>query len=186
MQQLGHCAARQHSCCCWGGAGAAAAETTSEHRPLLQEGKKSLYQRVLTTPGCELVAEAGQTSGVLQPAFSSFYVYEQVNAKGAGWVKVGPDSYGQSIGWLPQSCTVDWKMQLTLAFTNPANRDRLLFFQGARSAQSDSGGGGSGRQGCTAARCVEEAGQCWRGAGARTRVLCRSAATVLSVTHPQW
>jgi len=45
-----------------GGAGAAAAETTSEHRPLLQEGKKSLYQRVLTTPGCELVAEAGHMS----------------------------------------------------------------------------------------------------------------------------
>ena len=112
-----------------GGTGAVVAETTSEHRPLLQEGKKSLYQRVLTTPGCELVAEAGQASGVLQPAFSSFYVYEHVNAKGAGWIKVGPDSYGQSIGWLPKSCTVDWKMQLTLAFTNPANRDRLLFFK---------------------------------------------------------
>ncbi|MGL5225725.1 MAG: vWA domain-containing protein [Aeromonas sp.] len=109
--------------------GVMSAPAASLSRPLLQEGKKSLYQRVLTTPGCELVPEAGQTGGVLQPAFSSFYVYEQANSKGAGWVKVGPDSYGKSIGWLPKSCTVDWKMQLTLAFTNPANRDRLLFFK---------------------------------------------------------
>ncbi|MGL5596846.1 MAG: hypothetical protein ACRDDA_01720, partial [Aeromonas sp.] len=109
--------------------GVMSAPAASPSRPLLQEGKKSLYQRVLTTPGCELVPEAGQTGGVLQPAFSSFYVYEQANSKGAGWVKVGPDSYGKSIGWLPKSCTVDWKMQLTLAFTNPANRDRLLFFK---------------------------------------------------------
>ncbi|MGL5039650.1 MAG: vWA domain-containing protein [Aeromonas sp.] len=109
--------------------GVMSASAASPSRPLLQEGKKSLYQRVLTTPGCELVPEAGQTGGVLQPAFSSFYVYEQANSKGAGWVKVGPDSYGKSIGWLPKSCTVDWKMQLTLAFTNPANRDRLLFFK---------------------------------------------------------
>ena len=47
----------------------------------------------------------------------------------AEWLKVGPDSYGKTIGWLPASCTTDWKMQLTLAFTNPANRDRLLFFK---------------------------------------------------------
>jgi hypothetical protein len=52
---------------------------------------------------------------------------------GQGWVKVGPDSYGKTIGWLPQSCTVDWKMQLTLAFTNPANRDRLVFFKDKKS-----------------------------------------------------
>jgi len=50
-----------------GGTGAVVAETTSEHRPLLQEGKKSLYQRVLTTPGCELVAEAGDRPEALAP-----------------------------------------------------------------------------------------------------------------------
>ena len=30
--------------------------------------------------------------------------------------------------WLPAACTVDWAMQLTLSFTNPANRERLMFF----------------------------------------------------------
>ncbi|SUC49129.1 Uncharacterised protein [Plesiomonas shigelloides] len=98
-------------------------------KPLLQEGKKTLYQRVLTTPGCKLGAAAGDDKGQLQPAFSSLYVYQKQNMENQVWLKVGPDSYGKTIGWLPKSCTVDWNMQLTLAFTNPANRDRLLFFK---------------------------------------------------------
>lgn len=98
-------------------------------KPLLQEGKKTLYQRVLTTPGCQLATQAGQLKGVEQAAFSRFYVYERDSSAGSEWLKVGPDSYGKTIGWLPASCVVDWKMQLTLAFTNPANRDRMLFFK---------------------------------------------------------
>lgn len=99
-------------------------------QPLLQDGKKTLFQRVLTTPGCKLSPAAGGAPGAVQPTFSRFYVYERTQAAGnADWLKVGPDSYGKTVGWLPASCTVDWKMQLTLAFTNPANRDRLLFFK---------------------------------------------------------
>ncbi|WP_368929050.1 vWA domain-containing protein [Mixta calida] len=103
------------------------------NKPLLQEGKKTLFQRVLTTPGCTMGSAAGDVKGALQPAFSSFYVYQKTNVNGQDWVEVGPDSYGKTLGWLPQSCTVDWKMQLTLAFTNPANRDRLVFFKEKKS-----------------------------------------------------
>ncbi|HFT7219227.1 MULTISPECIES: vWA domain-containing protein [Klebsiella] len=106
---------------------------TDGDKPLLQEGKKTLYQRVLTTPGCKLGTAAGDDKGQLQPAFSSLYVYQKEDANGQSWLKVGPDSFGKTIGWLPKSCTVDWKMQLTLAFTNPANRDRLLFFKERKS-----------------------------------------------------
>ncbi|MDF7679327.1 VWA domain-containing protein [Enterobacteriaceae bacterium ESL0689] len=102
-------------------------------KPLLQEGKKTLYQRVLTTPGCKLAKNAGDEEGELQPAFSRLYVYQKADANGKSWLQVGPDSYGKISGWLPQACTVDWKMQLTLAFTNPANRDRLLFFKEKKS-----------------------------------------------------
>lgn len=104
-------------------------QTMADERPLLQEGKQTLYQRVLTTPGCELGSVAGLSGGKPQPAFSRFYVYERSQASGTEWLKVGPDSFGNTSGWLPASCTVDWKMQLTLAFTNPANRDQLLFFK---------------------------------------------------------
>lgn len=103
------------------------------NKPLLQEGKRTLYQRVLTTPGCKLSKTAGDDNGELQPAFSSLYVYQRADASGESWVNVGPDSYGKTIGWLPESCTVEWKMQLTLAFTNPANRDQLLFFKERKS-----------------------------------------------------
>ena len=93
--------------------------------PLLQEGKKTLHQRVLTTPDCKLHVQANQGVGEQVPAFSRFYVYERRD----NWVKVGPDSFGKTTGWLRENCTVDWKMQLSLEFTNPANRDRLLFFK---------------------------------------------------------
>jgi len=106
----------------------ASATLQAADKPLLQEGKQTLFQRVLTTPNCQLSASAGG-SGQTQPAFSRFYVYERAQAGNAEWLRVGPDSYGKTIGWLPAACTVDWKMQLTLAFTNPANRDRLLFFK---------------------------------------------------------
>ena len=101
----------------------------SAEKPLLQEGKKTLFQRVLTTPSCEMNDLAGGTTGEKLPPFSRFYVYEQAMLANDKWLKVGPDSFGKTVGWLPASCTVDWKMQLTLAFTNPANRDRLLFFK---------------------------------------------------------
>ena len=101
----------------------------AEDKPLIQTGKKTLFQRVLTTPGCKISPTAGSAAGDPQPVFSRFYVYERAQANNAEWLKVGPDSYGKTIGWLPASCTTDWKMQLTLAFTNPANRDRLLFFK---------------------------------------------------------
>ena len=105
----------------WWSSHAAAQNNT----PLIQEGKKTLYQRVLTTPGCQLYSSPAVNAGAEQPAFSRFYVYERQD----NWLKIGPDSYGKTIGWLDQGCTVDWKMQMSLAFTNPANRDPLLFFK---------------------------------------------------------
>ncbi|CBL44092.1 von Willebrand factor, type A [gamma proteobacterium HdN1] len=100
----------------------------SADTPLLQKGKKTLFERVLTTPGCTLGAQPGE-KGKLQPAFSRFYVYKHQSVGGADWLEVGPDSTGKRAGWLPSACTVEWKMQLALSFTNPAGRDPLLFFK---------------------------------------------------------
>ncbi|MGM0831765.1 VWA domain-containing protein [Halomonas qaidamensis] len=115
--------------------GLLASSALADTRPLLQEGKQTLHQRVLTTPGCELTDTVG-SSGELQPAFTRFYVYERSEVDGREWLKVGPDSYGDTRGWLPADCSVEWKMQLTLAFTNPANRQRLLFFRDRSSLQA--------------------------------------------------
>ncbi|WP_408646918.1 vWA domain-containing protein [Xenorhabdus lircayensis] len=97
-------------------------------KPLLQEGKHMLYQRVLTYPGCELSAKVGE-KGKEQPAFSRFYVYQRQQQGNEEWLRVGPDSHGHPRGWMKANCTVDWKMQLTLAFTNPSGRNPMLFFR---------------------------------------------------------
>lgn len=104
--------------------------------PLLMPGKKTLYQRVLTQPGCILVMEPGITSGEEQPAFSRFYVYERQQKGAKEWLKVGPDSFDKSVGWLDGGCTVEWKMQLTLKFTNPANRNPVVFYKEKKDLES--------------------------------------------------
>lgn len=106
-----------------------AAPVLANDKPLLQEGKQTLYQRVLTTPSCQLADSAGASSGKAQPAFTRFYVYQREQSGNAEWLKVGPDSYGKTVGWIKGDCAVDWKMQMTLALTNPAGRDPLLFFK---------------------------------------------------------
>lgn len=103
--------------------------SAADSKPLLQPGKKTLHQRVLTTPGCLLTDTMGATGGKPQPAFSRFYVYERKKSGNAEWLHLGPDSYGKTTGWMKADCTVEWKMQMTLAFTNPAGRDPLLFFR---------------------------------------------------------
>ncbi|ASY30810.1 vWA domain-containing protein [Taylorella equigenitalis] len=96
--------------------------------PLLQDGKKTLYQRVLSTPECSITQTIGQ-KGKPVPAFSRYYIYEKKSENGAEWLNVGADPYGKTLGWLEESCTIPWNLQMTLTFTNPANRDRLLFFK---------------------------------------------------------
>lgn len=108
---------------------------TVNNRPLLQEGKKTLYQRVLTTPTCKLYAKPGDQTGAAQEAFSRYYVYQRQENVGKKWVEVGIDTAGKKIGWLDASCTVEWKMQMSLAFTNPANRSLSLFFKDRESIE---------------------------------------------------
>ncbi|OCG46235.1 serine/threonine protein kinase [Gilliamella sp. Choc5-1] len=97
--------------------------------PLKQDGKTTLYQRVLSTPTCELKINITDSKGKSVPAFSRYYVYERKNNNHQEWLKVGPDSYGKTIGWINNSCAIAWNMQMTLVFTNPVYRDPLLFFK---------------------------------------------------------
>jgi hypothetical protein len=105
------------------------------NRPLLQEGKTTLYQRVLTTPTCKLFAKPGDQTGASQEAFSRYYVYQRQQNATKNFVEVGPDTTGKKIGWLDAACTVEWKMQMSLAFTNPANRNLSLFFKDRESIE---------------------------------------------------
>ena len=113
---------------CWlfASTGVLAADT-----PLIQPGKKTLPQRVLTTPTCKLMLKPGDQTGAAQEAFTRFYVYERKQVAGVEWLEVGPSSKRTQdhMGWLNKNCAIDWNMQMSLAFTNPAGRDLSLLFK---------------------------------------------------------
>ena len=46
-----------------------------------------------------------------------------------GWRwRSGPRATARTLGWIPAAQAIDWKQTLVVAFTNPVNRDRALFF----------------------------------------------------------
>lgn len=98
-------------------------------KPLLMPDKQTIYQRVLTRPGAQLLAQPGDAKGTPQPALSRFYVYERKESDGKQWLLLGADSRGKTDGWMVADVTLPWKQQMTLAFTNPVNRDRTLMFE---------------------------------------------------------
>lgn len=97
----------------------------SGRTPLLQEGKKTLFERVITRPDCRLSGKPGSADGEGVLPFSRFYVY----SRNSGYLEVGPDSRGHVSGWLEESCTIPWKMQMTAFFTNRVGRERALMYK---------------------------------------------------------
>lgn len=105
------------------------AEPTIARSPLLQAGKQTLFQRVLTRPGATLTEQPGGDAGRFVDAFSRFYVYAETERGGQRWLEVGVDTKGKISGWLRAGDTVPWLQQMALAFTNPgAARERALFY----------------------------------------------------------
>jgi hypothetical protein len=94
-------------------------------KPLLMEGKKSLFQRVLSIPDArlfEIPVESGESSEIVP--FSVLYVYE----KSDDWIKVGYDSFGDSAGWVPRAQAIPWNQALTVSFKDPQDIQRVLMF----------------------------------------------------------
>lgn len=98
-------------------------------RPLLLEGKKALYQRVIAVPGATLTEAAGaRPDAAPVTPFTVFYVYARETVEGQPWIQVGRDSDGVIEGWLPADQAVDWNQTLTVGFKDPAEQPRVLLF----------------------------------------------------------
>ncbi|TBV01107.1 serine/threonine-protein kinase [Phytopseudomonas dryadis] len=112
-------------------AGGADDSADGGQRPLLMSGKKTLFQRVLTKPGAQLVDAAGASGGKEVPAFSVFYVYARQEVNGQPWVQVGAASDGRRDGWMPADTVSDWKQSLVLKFTERSGRAPVMFVRDA-------------------------------------------------------
>ena len=98
-------------------------------KPLLMEGKKTLYQRVLTIPEAKIYQSTDVTAAAEEVTpFSVLYVYE----KQAGWLRVGYDSFGKIIGWIPEKQAIVWNQALTVSFKDPQDIQRVMFFNGKK------------------------------------------------------
>lgn len=101
--------------------------------PLLLEGKKTLYQRVISHPNAQLLAKPEANAPVVQSpvkTFSVFYVY----AREKGWLQVGTNT-AQAQGWLKEDQSTAWNQALTLMFTPRTGRDPVLFFNTGQSLE---------------------------------------------------
>ncbi|MDR1490894.1 MAG: VWA domain-containing protein [Desulfovibrio sp.] len=103
----------------------------AERRPLLQEGKKTLYQRVVTHPGAEMRAAPSPDAALVQErvrTFSVFYVF----GRSGGYLEVGPSSSAPD-GWVRESDVTFWPQAVTMLFTERGGRGPLLFFKDEKS-----------------------------------------------------
>ncbi|ANK81454.1 MAG: serine/threonine protein kinase [Rhizobiales bacterium NRL2] len=112
------------------GIGFAGAAWAQDRTPLLIPGKTTLYQKVLTRPGVAIAEGPGAPGTQPLPPFTPLYVYQRhpVDGGGPAYLEVGSDAKGEVLGFLPETATVPWDHALVLAFTERANRDRVLFF----------------------------------------------------------
>jgi hypothetical protein len=110
---------------------------TGERRPLLMEGRTTLYQRVILRPGAQIAPrpEANAPSDPT-PGFGVFYVYARQGSGADGWLEIGAALDGRTQGWVRAERTMDWKQTMVLAFNNPAGRDRAMFFRDAETPRA--------------------------------------------------
>ncbi|MDR2801045.1 MAG: VWA domain-containing protein, partial [Desulfovibrio sp.] len=96
-------------------------------RPLLLEGKKSIYQRVVSHPGAKLFNGPEDQAKVISDkvmTFTAFYVYGRKDKR----IQVGV-SDSQIDGWLDADKTTFWKQAITMLFTSRMGRMPVLFFK---------------------------------------------------------
>jgi hypothetical protein len=105
----------------------------AQTQPLLMEGKRALYQRVLSKPGARIFPAVGAGKGSSTAPFSVYYVYDRQPRDGATWLQLGLNRHGKIAGWIPERETIPWNQGLTVAFRDPMGADRALLFRDKQS-----------------------------------------------------
>ncbi len=115
---------------CWVGLAGGTAAAQDDRKPLLIDGKTTLYERVLTRPGAVLNQALGSGEPATElPPFTILYVYERLKIGGETVLAVGSDARGTLSGFVDAQHTVRWDHAMVLAFSPRAGRDQVLFFR---------------------------------------------------------
>lgn len=96
-----------------------------QRRPLLMEGKSSVYQRILTRPGATLHERPNSPAQKTFPPFQAFYIF----GLEPGWIEIGPSISQPPVGWMKAGSVVEWKQNIVAAFTNASGRNRQILFE---------------------------------------------------------
>ena len=118
------------------------AVSAQQCKPLLIPGKRSLFQQVITHPGANLYAAAGQSASIVKAhiePFSVFYVYERAATDDGEWLKVGPSSSCEISGWIREDKISEWRQAMTLVFTEREGRRPVMFFKNLESLDQVAG-----------------------------------------------
>ena len=102
-----------------------------EHRPLVVEAKRTVYQRVLTRPGAPRRDAPKGRVAATYPAFQPLYVF----ARQGEWIQVGAAAALPPEGWVRKADVIAWRHNIVAAFANPAGRERQLLFRDRESLE---------------------------------------------------
>ena len=108
-----------------------------KRRPIMIEGKTFLPLRVLARPFSNIYKEPETAKGTVEenvPTFQAYYVYTRPEVKATGtettgWYEVGSDNRGTVLGWMRAEDVLEWKQNMSLAYTHPEGRKPVLLFE---------------------------------------------------------
>ena len=103
-------------------AGAAQARTS-----LVQDGKKTVFQRVITHPGAQLFAGPEQGAPVLRESVKTFTAM-YINDNKGDRLEVGVSS-SRADGWINARDVTVWPQAITMLFTDRTDRAPVMFFR---------------------------------------------------------
>ncbi|MCR4666328.1 MAG: VWA domain-containing protein [Desulfovibrio sp.] len=101
--------------------------------PLLQDGKTTVYQRLVSHPGAKLYDGPTKDAKLLHDlrTFTVLYIYDRRGDR----LQVGVSSDGPE-GWIDARLATEWPQAITMVFTDRTGRAPVLFYKDHASLQS--------------------------------------------------
>jgi hypothetical protein len=97
--------------------------------PLLVEGKKTIYQRVIVHPGAYRYSQPDSSRGEYIDPFTVFYIYKRESVNGNNWLLCAPNTVGRDKIWVMEDRTSQWNRAMVLLLAGATERKPLLFFK---------------------------------------------------------